>query len=151
MTTEEVSEIRSALAGIAAEAGSEAWIYASVNPARDGAFVRATLYPGGITSRHVIVGSGMCFGSAIADLRSKWELDKVKVERNLIRKMALAIIEITTDQGGCSDAALRGAGFAQPQITRLGQQACEEASRLAAGGPFAIIATGGITPDIGGS
>lgn len=143
-----VFAIRDELAEIASEAGPNAWIDASINPGRpEATLVSATLYPSGLAERHVIHGRGICFASAIADLRMKWEADRIRIDRNLVRRIALSVIEITADQGECTDAALRGAGFSQAQIARLGGLACEEASRLAAGGPFSIITSGGANTD----
>lgn len=135
-------EIKAALAAIASEAGPKAWIDACINPDRaDARLVSAAMYPTGIVERHVIVGYGADFAEAIADLREKWVADFAKAEAALVRRMALAIIEITGDQGKCSDAALRGAGFGQSQIDRIGSLACADATRLAAGGPFSIVST----------
>lgn len=135
-------EIRDALAEIANEAGPQA--YASLSVATDRSEsqpVYVSLYPEGITGRHCVSAHADSFANALAGLRAKWDEARALADKNSIRKMALAIIEITTDQGGCSDTALRGAGFFQQQIDRIGKPACEEATRLAAGGPFCIVAT----------
>lgn len=138
-------EIRDALAAIAAECGPKGYASVSitVSPYRKGSTVTATLYPEDVVGRHHVNAEGQTFAEAIANLRAAWEAARNLADKNTIRKMALAIIEITGDQGACSDAALRGAGFYQPQIDRMGAMACEEATRLAAGGPFQIIATTG--------
>lgn len=138
-------EIRDALVEIATECGPKGYasVSISVSPYRGDPEVSATLYPEDIVGRHCISVKGETFSEAIANLRSAWDDKRNLADKNTIRKMALAIIEITGDQGECSDAALRGAGFYQPQIDRMGAMACEEATRLAAGGPFQIIATTG--------
>lgn len=135
-------EIKAALAAIAAEAGPKAWIDTCINPERnDARLVSASMYPAGIVERHVVIGYGADFAEAIADLQEKWAEHRTKADGALVRKMALAIIEVTGDHGECSDAALRGAGFYQSQIDRIGSLACAEATRLAAGGPFSIVST----------
>jgi len=54
--------------------------------------------------------------------------------------MALAIIRITADTGGCSDAALRADGFDDAEIARLGGDAVGTADAVASNGPFSIVA-----------
>ncbi|MGO4263983.1 hypothetical protein, partial [Lysobacter sp. TAB13] len=118
-------------------AGPAAWADLSVSTEHpDESAVRGVLYPQGIAAGHCIHGRGPDFAEALEDLRSNWAQARSLADRNSIRRMALAIIEITGDQGECADAALRGAGFDQKQIERLGALACSEATRLAAGGPF---------------
>lgn len=140
-------EIRDALAGFAADAGPKAWVDACINPNRSGnGFVHATLYPNGLTgsgSDARISVEAATFAEAVDKLGCAWEARRSLADKATIRKMALAIIEITTDQGECSDAALRGAGFSQHQVAAMGALACSEATRLAAGGPFSIVKTAG--------
>lgn len=64
-----------------------------------------------------------------------------------IRKMALAIISITADQGECSDAALR-AQFDAADIKRYGDKACAQATEIASNGPFSIVSLSGAN-DVG--
>lgn len=138
-------EIQAALAEIRAEGSKNAYISLSISLSSHniGAEVSASFYPDDIIGQHKVHAKGDSFEEAIKNLRAKWDEEKSLANRNAIRKMALAIIEITTDRGECSDAALRGAGFFQSQIDRIGPLACEEATRLAAGGPFSILATTG--------
>lgn len=143
-------EIRDALREIAEDAGPKAWVDACINPAYAGnGFVHATLYPNGISGAgdHRISVDAATFAEAVDKLGRAWEARKMLADKQTIRKMALTIIEISTDQGRCSDAALRGAGFSQHQVNAMGALACEEATRLAAGGPFSIVRTvGGNAP-----
>lgn len=137
------TEIRDALKRIAADAGPKAWANVSVgNDMRAG--VSACLYPDGITSSSMSVSvHSEGFSEAIEKLELAWAAKRDLQNTQTTRKMALSIIEISTDQGECSDAALRGAGFSQRQIDAMGQTACAEATRLAAGGPFSIVSTVG--------
>lgn len=66
---------------------------------------------------------------------------------NTIREMALAIIAITADQGECTDAALR-AKFDAADVKRFGEQACAQATEMAANGPFSIVTLTGAN-DVG--
>lgn len=143
-------EIKNALAEIRAEGSKNAYVSISiaVSGTRDGNTVIASFYPEDLTGRHHVDGRGEGFAEAIEDLRRNWDAAKALADKNTIRKMALAIIEITGDQGECSDAALRGAGFYQPQIDRIGFLACAEATRLAAGGPFSIVSTVGANAEV---
>lgn len=135
-------EAQRALAEIAAEAGPKS--YASIVMSSDrGKAIYITLAIGGLLEKHRISAQADTFEEAIDLLRKGWDDAKHLADKNTIRKMALAIIEITSDQGECSDAALRGAGFHQPQIDRIGSLSCAEATRLAAGGPFSIVSTVG--------
>jgi len=135
------TEIKAALKAIAVDAGPKA--YASIDISADSrATISAGLYPEGIT------GHSMCirveaddFSEVIDKLNRAWEARRDLQDKQTIRKMALSVIEISTDHGECSDAALRGAGFSQRQIDAMGATACSEATRLAAGGPFSIVAT----------
>jgi hypothetical protein len=139
------SEIRDALAEIRAEGSADAYISLSISISghSSGHEISASFYPDDIIGKHKVHAKGESFEAAIKNLREKWDEAKGLADRNVVRKMALAIIEITTDHGECSDAALRGAGFYQGQVDRMGTLACEEATRLAAGGPFAIVTTTG--------
>jgi hypothetical protein len=139
------AEIQTALRGIHAEGSKNAYISVSIalTSYRDGSEVSASFYPDDICGGHHISAKGESFEEAIKALRAAWDEAKVLADKNTIRQMALAIIEISTDQGECSDAALRGAGFLQAQVDRIGSAACEEATRLAAGGPFSIVPSKG--------
>lgn len=139
------TEIKAALAEIRDEGSQNAYISLdiSISRHRGDSGISASFYPEDITGKHSVRAEGESFEEVILNLRAKWDEAKNLADRNTIRKMALSIIEITTDRGECSDAALRGAGFYQGQIDRMGPLACNEATRLAAGGPFAIVASAG--------
>lgn len=77
----------------------------------------------------------------------KWAEFSERHAANLIREMALAIIDITADHGECSDAALR-AKFDAADVMRFGERACEQATEMASNGPFSIVSLSGAN-DIG--
>jgi hypothetical protein len=136
------AEIKAALKALAADAGPKA--YASVDiSAETVAVVSACLYPNGITNSSAVRVEATGFAEAVEKLTRAWEARRDLNDKHTIRKMALSIIEVTTDQGECSDAALRGCGFSQRQIDAMGDAACSEATRLATGGPFSIVPTTG--------
>jgi hypothetical protein len=60
-------------------------------------------------------------------------------DEKTIRKMALAIIDVTEDQGECPEASLRLRDFLPRDILRYHAEACELATKMAAGGPFAVL------------
>ena len=136
------TKIKAALVELAAEVGPSA--YAGLVMAHNmHPEVHLCLHPEGICGSHRIAVSDATFEGGFKKLRAAWEKEKLLADKNATRKMALAIIEITADVGACTDAALRGRDFYQAQIDRIGASACEEATRLAAGGPFSIVSTVG--------
>lgn len=139
------AQIKNSLAAIVKEAGPRAYADVTVSVSDyPTAMVSAVLYPEGVGGRvHSIRVSGESFSEALTKLRAAWDAGKDKAQAILLRKMALAVIEISTDIGACTDAALRGRDFSQDQIDRFGALACEEATRLAAGGPFSIVTSKG--------
>ena len=137
------SEIHTAITSLRKEVGYRA--YVSVDIVADDLLrggdkvVAGCLYPDGISGKSVSVRvNGHDFGEVIDLLRFKWSERRESEERQTIRLMALEIINITADMGACSDAALRAGKFSNDDVTRFGDQACEEANRIAAGGPFTI-------------
>lgn len=65
------------------------------------------------------------------------------VSRNtLIRKMALAIIELTDEHGECSAIRLKGKDFSAADIAAHHQAACVRAGEMAMGAPFAVLHLG---------
>lgn len=103
--------------------------------------VRTSCYPHGVgVSMAAYFGAdGRSFREAIAKLEAKWNEKRDTYTAETIRKMALAIISTMLDLGSCSDAALRGQGFSQDDIDRLGARACEVANEMAGKGPFEIV------------
>lgn len=138
-------EIRNALDALAAEIGPKAYISLDIKCGSSYPEpISGWLYPDGITGNGISIRVGAYdYAEALRKLEAAWVEKRALRDKGTVRKMALAIIEISTDQGECSDAALRGAGFSQREIDAMGALACAEATRLAAGGPFSIIATRG--------
>ena len=72
----------------------------------------------------------------------KWQERQAELDAELVHKMGLAIISLTEKFGECLDAALRGEGFSDEEVTEFGPRACDKAGKMASNGPFKI-GTGG--------
>ncbi len=103
----------------------DGWVYISLNPfgiCKD-------------EGRHVIRAEA--WPEAIRAAQD-WIASRPKVERNaIIRKLALAIIEITDEHGSCTVSHLRNKGFDAGEIA-LHAEACERASEMCANAPFSV-------------
>jgi hypothetical protein len=77
------------------------------------------------------------WAEGIAVIRARWAEMSERAHADIIKKMALAIIRITAEQGECTDAALR-AEFDPADCERFGDTACEKANEMAANGPFSV-------------
>lgn len=85
--------------------------------------------------------AGKSMAEIVAKMRLHIEKYLDKHSRETIRKMALAIIDVTADTNACTSAALRLKWFSDLDIERYADAACEEANRLASNGPFSIVTT----------
>lgn len=120
--------------------GPKCDVYASVNA--DGTCVFSA-YLGGLTRSEEGVlrtDNKATWAEASTDLLEKWEAQRANHRSVKLRKMALEIIQITADQGECTDRALR-LSFSQSEIDTLGADAIALATEMAANGPFSIVAT----------
>lgn len=83
------------------------------------------------------------FGELFAAVTAKWAEYEGRHRVDTIKKMALAIIRITSDLGECTDAALRNCGEFDPgQVKSYGDEACTVADNMADKGPFSIVELG---------
>lgn len=135
-----ITEIRAELIRIQArvKAGAYVGVSSTVGAYRRAA-VAASCYPNGIGQSESFRVEGENFRDALKKLEAAWEERQDTYTAETIRKMALAIISTTLDLGSCSDAALRGQGFSQGDIDRLGGRACDVANEMAGKGPFEIV------------
>jgi hypothetical protein len=103
----------------------EGWVYISMNPhgvCND-------------TGREVIRGEAW---PAAIQAAHNWVASRPKVERNaIIRKLALAIIEITDEHGKCTVEHLRAKTFISAEIA-LHAEACVRAGEMCQGAPFSV-------------
>jgi hypothetical protein len=66
-------------------------------------------------------------------------VEEKKIVAARIKSLTLAIIEITADQGQCTEAALRVAGFSQAEIEAYGTDACAMADYYGSKGPYSVV------------
>ena len=75
------------------------------------------------------------FAAAEAWIKARPVVDREKC----IRKLALAIIDITDEHGTCTSRLLRGQGVAADEIAALHEAACERAGEMCKGAPFRVV------------
>ena len=69
-----------------------------------------------------------------------WIASRAVIRRDtLIRRMALAIIDLTDQYHLCDESALRRVGFTSAKIAEVGDLACWRAGEMAGNRPFAIV------------
>lgn len=137
-------EIRAELAKIRNTVGLKAYVDVTVKAADyiddDDDDVVAVLYPFGIGSSEMggyIRATAPDFAQALKSLSEQWESRKEKHRAELIKKMALAIIRVTTENGECTDAALRQE-FDASEVSSVADDACQLADKMAGRGPFKV-------------
>jgi hypothetical protein len=135
------AEIKARLATLCASVGPNA--SASVHIGISfGGDVYAALRPDGYGSETNLTAYGSSFDEALSGIERAWLEHAVSHRSATVRKMALTVIELTSDHGCCTDAALR-AEFGAHDVKALGAAAVAEATRLSEGGPFRILETEG--------
>jgi hypothetical protein len=105
----------------------------------------AALYPQGIASRNdegYLRVHADIIDELWDEIQTKWSAHRERHRQHVTRKMALAIIRLTSELGECTDAALR-AEFDPAEINSYGEDACVDANEMAGRGPFSIKAMGG--------
>jgi len=137
----DILEFQKEVEALRNEIGGAATIYTSISTWEMGA--SASIYPLGMTRDVAARAAAATFDELIIKLRSEWVKVREEYDRKQTRLLAVAIIELTADQGECAEPALRGRGFPQADIDRLGEKASEEATRLSTLGPFTIVKTAG--------
>lgn len=135
-------EFQAELAAIVKEVGPSADVYAMISTGGSKP-IHVSLYPTGMgVDRRAFMLQVETFEEALTATRAKWAEQKEEHERQLVRRMALRIIEITALTGECTDAALRGDKFSTEEVARYGERACADANDIAGRGPFAIVKLG---------
>lgn len=79
---------------------------------------------------------------AISKVAEKWKEMSARVHDQPLKKLALAIIRITHEQGQCTDAALR-AEFTTRELEQFSAEALTLANKMAENGPFEIVELAG--------
>lgn len=110
-----------------------AWVAASIH----GGVAHITAYS---TSMHnaLAVAKGDDWQEAIDSFRVALISWGVEQDMSLVRRMALAIIDLT-DIDLCTPAALHRNGFSPDEISRSSRAACELAAKMSARGPFSVV------------
>jgi hypothetical protein len=82
--------------------------------------------------------TGKTWEHAFAAARSWIEQSKVVRRDATIRKMALAVIELTDEHTKCTDAMLKRRDFSVEQITEFHELACVRAGEMCGNAPFRV-------------
>lgn len=140
------AEARDAFKALAREMGANAEVSVGLHInsySIDKTILAASFWPEGLTGNglHLSVKADT-YRELLEAAEAEWTECSDLHASNTIRKMALAIIEITADLGECTDAALR-AKFDGADVTRYGDRACEAATEMASNGPFSIVKLSG--------
>lgn len=98
----------------------------------------AAIYPDGVGKDSVCRVGADTYADLLVKLKAEWAKHGDKRSAETVRKMALAIISITADEGSCSEFSLCKA-FSAAEVKTYGDRACEEATRIAGNGPFSIV------------
>lgn len=133
-------EICEELTKLAAEIGPRAYVNASIASNREEGErpIFLSVYTEGILdSSSRISYHGTDFDELIAEVRLDLKSKITILEAKRIREIALAIIEVTAENGGCTVSDLR-MRFDTSILNRLSKEACSEANRMSGLGPFYI-------------
>lgn len=127
---------------ISAIIGPKAEARATVMTLYTGDKVMVSINPLGISQSNSETFRGNSWADAFEKART-WAANFKQVRRNgIIKRMALAIIEITDEHGSCAEARLKGAGFDRDEITEFHETACARAGEMAMGSPFSVLMEG---------
>lgn len=83
--------------------------------------------------------TGTSWSETLAAARQWIANYKITSRDTTIRKMALAIIDLTDTHGECTDAMLTRHEFSADQIQLFHEAACQRAGEMAAGTPFRVV------------
>lgn len=133
-----VAEARDALLALKDKIGERADVYLTIKSERGRDGVDLSVYADGLCGGMTFLVSGNDWHEAIANGEAKWSEQEGRVHNDLIERMALEIIKVTSRKGECGPADLRAAKFTQKEILRHGMEACDKADSMAKGGPFNI-------------
>lgn len=82
---------------------------------------------------------GETFAEMIASAEQAIRNWQVTRYNDVIRKLALAIIELTDEHTLCTETLLRGKGFSAADIVEYSERACARASEMAGAAPFRVL------------
>lgn len=130
-------EIASKLRAFEKMVGPKAKAYLNVD-SRNMKPIYFSLYSRGMVENSTLNFEADTFEECFATAETKWAECSDRFRHETVRKMALAIIRITADQGECTDAALRADGFDAADLLAYSKGAVEDANKIASNGPFSI-------------
>lgn len=87
-------------------------------------------------------GDGATWREMVANCEAAIATRRVAHVNATIRKMALAVIELTDEHGKCTNRLLRNRQFTDADIAEFGDAACQRAAEMAGNAPFSIEAEG---------
>lgn len=87
-------------------------------------------------------GEGATWSEMVANCEAAIATSRTAHVNATIRKMALAIIELTDEHGKCTNRLLRNRQFTDADIAEFGDAACQRAAEMAGNSPFSIEAEG---------
>lgn len=141
----ELIEMHTALRELEEEIGPRA--EANLNISRGK--LMAWVYPQGIGGKETIYVHGKTdWREAVEEMRTKARVGAENRYAQLVKDMALAIVRITFETGGCSDAQLR-ADFDAADVAHFGETACDRANEMADKGPFVLTLVSGANDAVG--
>lgn len=141
-------EIKAAVVALREEIGPQCSVSFDIKSGRydseDDPAINFYCWPiGSGSDKPFINGRADTWHDALDAVRREWAEISADVAKDVTRNMALAIIRITADIGGCTDAALRADEFTEEDIEVYGAEACTMADEMASNGPFKITALAG--------
>lgn len=134
-------EARNECARLAALVGPKCEVFINISGHRsDDAVCSISVYSSGmIDTRKAERFPGKTFAECF-DAANEYCIGATdKYTADLVRRMGLAIIDITDRLGACSDLNLKAENFSRDEIASYHIQACEAASRMSGNAPFAVV------------
>lgn len=131
----EIQKLQDGLKALVASAGSKADASLTINTKEVYCYFRPNGF--GIDSP-AILAHGETLEDALDDARRQWDEMSARVCDETTKKIALAIIRITHEQGNCTDAALR-ATFDAFEVKQYSADAVTLANTMAENGPFEVL------------
>lgn len=123
---------------IAATLGPKADTYASTNRHEAGAHIM--VYPDGICGKdrpHHF--NAPAWPEAIRQAYAWASTRKTVWRDDLIRRMALAVIDLTDQHGKCTERLLRGRDFTRDDVIEHHEAACVRAGEMSGNAPFRVV------------
>jgi hypothetical protein len=135
------AEVMAALTEIARKIGPKTEFGLTVMRRYGGNDVLLTAYVNGMSAAGYLHFDGRTFQEVIAKSRAWAETFIAERRAIVIREMALAIIDLTDQNGAVTDRALAERNFCADDIRELATAACHRASNMANLRPFIVVLT----------